>query len=157
MNTIRWSFRLFLTLIIILGLSIGIATPTLGIYISSVILLTGTTVAIFKWVGPLSRNTMNSTELAERYDIDVENVDTVVIAIDEDEWCAVASPELRPANFAETSPFHFVTHGDTPPDEKVGRLLAEQFDQRIDKVYEMITDSDDPLQDIVDREAEELL
>jgi len=86
----------------------------------------------------------------------------LLLTIEEDDWNAVCHPDISDANGLSVSqkhgaPFAFRTSGDPPSPSEVGNRFSEQFDAKVSAVYDLIDESDDPLETILDLEPDSLL
>lgn len=85
--------------------------------------------------------------------------DKVLLTIEEDDWNAVCHPQIEGATHVSQkhgAPFQFRTSGNPPSPSEVGDRLSEQFDSKVNEVYNMINESDDPLESILDLEPDQL-
>jgi hypothetical protein len=85
--------------------------------------------------------------------------DKVLLTIEEDDWNAVCHPQIEGATHVSQkhgAPFAFRTSGDPPSPTEVGDLFSEQFDSKVSAVYDLIDESDDPLETILDLEPDKL-
>ena len=93
-----------------------------------------------------------------------ENVDDgkLIIKTDGEGWVAVASSGFNgddaivPTEVDTKTPFPFKVVGDIST-ERAAEELRKQFDAQIDKVYNAVADSDDPLETILDMEPDSLV
>ena len=83
----------------------------------------------------------------------------LLLTIEEDDWNAVCHPQIEGATHVSQkhgAPFHFRTSGDPPSPTEVGDRFSEQFDSKVSAVYDLIDESDDPLETILDLEPDQL-
>lgn len=93
-------------------------------------------------------------ELSDEHNIGAEKL---MLALEGDGWRAIASPDVSSSGNRHGSPFAFVTVGDAPSNEVLGDEFADEFESRVDAVWEMIEGSDDPLDAIMDLEPDDLV
>jgi len=84
----------------------------------------------------------------------------LLLTIEEDDWNAVCHPDISKASGLNSrkhgAPFAFRTSGDPPSPSEVGDRFSEQFDSKVSAVYDLIDESDDPLETILDLEPDKL-
>lgn len=95
-------------------------------------------------------------DMADEQEIDESKI---VLALEGEGWRAIASPDVSDGASSRKfgSPFDFVSVGDPPSNEELGDSFSEQFDQKVNAVYDLIDESDDPLDAILDLEPDDLI
>jgi hypothetical protein len=93
-------------------------------------------------------------EMVEAHDIS-EN--KLVLALEGEGWRAICSPDINSSKIdRQEAPFQFVVSGDPPESSELDEMFAEKFDSKVDEVYEILKESDDPFQAIMDMEPNKL-
>lgn len=82
----------------------------------------------------------------------------ITLAAEGDGWRAICHPDITMSEGRDRggAPFGFKTVGNPPSDDEVGSMFKERFDAKVDAVFDLIEGSDDPLQEILDLEPEDL-
>lgn len=84
----------------------------------------------------------------------------VLLTIEEDEWNGVCHPDIESEPLVSNkhgAPFNWRTSGDPPAAEEVGERFGQEFEAKVDAVYELIDESDEPLDAILDLEPDDLV
>jgi len=85
----------------------------------------------------------------------------VLLTIEEDDWNGVCHPDIdgpTKASSKHGAPFEWRTAGNPPSPEEVGERFEQDFEGKVNSVYDLIDNSDKPsLDSIMDLDPDELI